>query len=251
MLTCTQPIRWRLLVLSIQTQRENSVRQLRTLRESSYVLVVPLTFVILGVSVGAFQQKGPPSGTVVIDGGTAGTVFPEWYVWQQTFLSLDVDTSQSRIPFHEELGVSEADLKVLMKEVQAFRQVRSVLAKQIAETQNSLRSQGKRAGEIEAAVDALNLDYRYKLLDGRQRIMERLSPESMLGLRSWIDQRMRGTTVHLRGRAIKNFHLPWLEHREFPLSRVSGLPRGASLPSVDRRRGPRRGRGDQRTPTLR
>ena len=45
--------------------------------------------VVLSASAGIVAQ-GLPSGTVVIDGRKNPEKFPEWYIWEQTFLRLEL-----------------------------------------------------------------------------------------------------------------------------------------------------------------
>ena len=156
----------------------------------------------------ALQRQGT-SGSLVIDGSKNPELFPEWFIWQQTFIALDRDGSNARIPVHVELGVSETEAQYLMTEVKGFQDLQAILAKQIREARSTLTAQNKPEGQIRDAIQAHELEYRYKLLEARQRIYEKLSPESMVGLRGWIDRRMSGTKAHLRGRALQYFHLPW------------------------------------------
>lgn len=150
-----------------------------------------------------FTQADP--NAKVIDGSTHPELFPEWFIWEQTFQRLGGDTSKHPVPLHRQLGVSEPELKLLLDEVRSFNQLEQALAKRLLEAKTSAIAQGASEDRIRDATQAVNLDYRYKVLDLRQRVYERLSPESLVRLRRGIDQGVRGTTVYLRGKAVEFF----------------------------------------------
>jgi hypothetical protein len=149
------------------------------------------------------------AAAVIIDGSKNPQLFPQWFIWELTFQRLSGDMTKRPIPLHRELGVTEDELKFVLDEVRSFQQIQQALAKQLRETRNAEIARGKRDDEVQDATHAVNLDYRFKVLESRQRIHERLSPESLIRLRAWIDQGIRGTKVRLRGRAVEFFKQPW------------------------------------------
>src|SRR5262245_31033675 len=154
------------------------------------------------------QAKGPPLGTVVIDGRVNPELFPEWYVWEQAFLAL-ARTNDVKETLTVGVGLSDAEAILLTAEVTQFQRRQTTLANQLAETKKSLIAQDKREVEIRDATQAVELRYRYDILEARQRLYDRLSADGILALRNWTDGRMRTTKVLLRGRAATYFRLPW------------------------------------------
>jgi hypothetical protein len=154
------------------------------------------------------QEKEPYA---VIDGSKNPDLFPQWYVWEMAFHWLDGGSTESRrpIPLHREIGISETELKFLMDQVKAFKQLQEALSKQLVETRGAAIAQGKREDDIRLATEQVNLDYRYRVLDLRQRIYDQLPTMSLIRLVAWIDPQLAGTTVHLRGRAVQFFRQPW------------------------------------------
>jgi hypothetical protein len=144
----------------------------------------------------------------VLDGAKTPELFPEWFIWELTFQSLPSSQTTRKIPPHVELGVTEAELKVLQNEVRAFKELQRNLGEKLRATRNAAVSRGKSEDQIRDATHVVNVEYRLQVLDARQRIYEQLSPESLIRLRTWIEQLIRGTQVHLRGRAVQLFREP-------------------------------------------
>jgi hypothetical protein len=168
--------------------------------------LVAVIVVTLGISIAASQQtKGPPAGTLVIDGRKGIHQFPEWFIWEQTFVSLDADQSRSRIPLNIQLGVSASDLTVLMAELKRFHEAQAILLNALRNAK--VRALGSR-GLLEPAVREAQLAYRYQLLEIKSRVITALSRKGAEGLRAWIENRLSKTKLHLRGQSIAYFGLP-------------------------------------------
>lgn len=105
--------------------------------------------------------------------------------------------------------MTEAEFKFLQNEARLFKDLERALSEKLVAARNAAASHGKGEDQIRDATHVINLEYRYKVLEAQQRIYAQLSPESLIRLRAWIDQLVRGTEVHLRGRAIKFFKEPW------------------------------------------
>ena len=180
---------------------------------------VPL--VVLCAAALSAQQRSPPCtpaipGTLVLDGAKNPELFPEWFKWEG-FLSSLVDAPRSGVvvhgvkvpPLHEQLGVSEADLGIVLNEVKHFQQIRQTMEKQVRTLNAAMKTEGKPEDEIMARVHKIDLVYRYEILDARERIHAQIAPESLTAITRVIDQRLQGTTMYLRGIAKETFRLPW------------------------------------------
>jgi len=148
---------------------------------------------------------------VVLDGSKNPDIFPEWFVWEHTLQWVGgAGAAGTRpVPLRQELGVSRTELTFLLEEVRKLKLLQVILASQLSETRTAEHGKGKSEEQIRDATETVNLAYRYKILEARQRIYDRLSPASLIRLRSWMSEIMKGTTVQLRGRAIKAFRYPW------------------------------------------
>jgi hypothetical protein len=162
------------------------------------------------VVTSAQSRLSQPSSSdeVVIDGTKNPELFPEWFIWQQTLRALDRLAATSKTPLYHGLDISGAEWTLIQQEIKVFHELQSTLEKQLLQTRKAAAAERKTEDETRDATHVVNLDYRHKVLDIGQRVSERLSPESLTRLRAWINELVRGTTVSLRGRAIKLFREP-------------------------------------------
>lgn len=147
--------------------------------------------------------------SLTIDGSKNPEMFPQWYVWELAFQQLGQESKRTRFPLQKQLGLSDAEDKIVMDEVKVFNQLTEALRKDLADTIAVTRADRKNAEQIRDATQVVELNYRYKILEGRQRIHERLPREHLTLLRAWIDDIVKGTTVFLSGRAVQFFRQPW------------------------------------------
>jgi hypothetical protein len=164
------------------------------------------------------QDKSPPvpAGTLVLDGAKNPELFPEWFKWERFFTSLVGAPLAGAVvhglklpPLHVQLGLSEGDLAIVLKEVTRFQTYRQVMETQVRDVIAAMKAQGKREDVMMAAVHQVDLVYRTHILEARQRLYGQLAPESLGAIVRDIDQRIQGTTMYLRGSAKDTFRLPW------------------------------------------
>jgi len=134
-------------------------------------------------------------------------MFPQWYVWELALHSLRNISNDVRI--QKQIGVTGEELKLLVDEVQTFNKIREKTGRELEQARTAAIAQGQKEDQIRDATHVVNLSYRYKILEGRQRIIDRLPPTHFARLRVWIDQVIKGTTVRLSGRALRDFQQPW------------------------------------------
>ena len=147
--------------------------------------------------------------SLTIDGSRNPEMFPQWYVWELAFQQLGQESKRTRFPLQKQLGLSDAEYKVVMDEVKVFNQLTETLRKELADTIAVATAARKNEEQIRDATQVVDLNYRYKILEGRQRIHDQLPRERLTLLRAWIDDIVRGTTVFLSGRAVRFFRQPW------------------------------------------
>lgn len=149
-----------------------------------------------------------PGEVVIIDGSKGIEQFPEWYAWELLFHSLGRTHLSEKALLHERLGLSLSELDLLMTERKRFLDNEVELANKLKETRSRLQATGKDEEEIRDATLNVNLEYRFRILEARERLLQQLSPDGYLSLRGWLSKQLAGTTVQLRARAIKEFRLP-------------------------------------------
>jgi hypothetical protein len=155
------------------------------------------------------------AGTLVLDGAKHPELFPEWFRWEGFFTSL-VGAPLSGVvvhgmklpPLHEQLGLIEADLAIVLNEGKGFQQYRQEMEAQVRSLNARMKAEGKREKDIIAAVHQVDLTYRYKILDASDRLHAQLSADSLAAVTRRIDQQVQGTTMYLRGSAKETFQLP-------------------------------------------
>jgi hypothetical protein len=149
----------------------------------------------------------PATKAVVIDGSKNPELFPEWFVWERIFDSIGSGAISRASP--RSLGISEPEFTLLTTQAKMFRYARDKAEKQIADTIADLRAKKTKEDEIRNATIEIELQYRHHILDARHQIYEHFSPEGLQNIRKLANTLLAVTTMHLRGRAVEYFHLPW------------------------------------------
>jgi hypothetical protein len=154
--------------------------------------------------------QGGQSEPQVIDGSKNPELFPEWYIWEMLFERLPptAPAEQEKINHYSRLGLTNSEIQTLVREVRAFGRSKEILSQQLRTTRAALTASKKSESDIRDATQEVNLQYRYRILDARNRIYEELSPASIEKLRKFAYQLVAGTTVYLRGRAVEFFFIP-------------------------------------------
>jgi hypothetical protein len=162
----------------------------------------------LGTVAGAWCDIQSPTQAVVIDGSKNPELFPEWYVWERVFEWLPSGATPPR-GGGDELQISTTNYSILAREVKAYHESKQRLERELKERTAAFTAQGRTADQIDDAQRALEMEYRYRILDGRARVYRDLPSPALQNLRAWANERLRGVSVHLRGRTAGQFRLPW------------------------------------------
>jgi hypothetical protein len=126
---------------------------------NSIGLVVLLSFLPCGIATiqGRTAQK-----EVVIDDSKTPERFPEWFIWEGVFQTLE---GQSRPgTTSNALGVSEAEYAVLLKLTRRFSQNRERTEEQLITRRAALIAAKKNENEIRDAEIETELQYRHQIL---------------------------------------------------------------------------------------
>lgn len=144
----------------------------------------------------------------IIDGSKNPELLPQWFVWQETFRTIVVHPDREKL--EKEVGLTDDEFKFLLGEQAAHSKRETSLATQLRTTGEALRTQGLPPERIAGDLAALDFDYRWQVLYARQRIHDKLSPESLARLEQWIYRHViSAAKVHLSGSAVQRFFSPW------------------------------------------
>lgn len=146
------------------------------------------------------------SRRLTIDGSKNPELFPEWFFWQTGLEALQVPP-MPQMPRHKQIGVSEADLKILLRESAAFKDYERILTRELRASRAALK--GKDEDTQQDAFREINLQYRHRILESRARVYAETSADGLKAFRKWVMDRLHGTTIYLSGRTLEYFHLPW------------------------------------------
>ncbi len=137
----------------------------------------------------------PAGKMVVIDGSRNPSDIPEHALWRHCFYKLAHAKRLNATDYIDSIGLSREDLAQVLK-----------TAEQQAARDDAC------AKRIEAQPDAsqeITLDCRYRDLEARGRLLERMSPEGREQLRIWGDGIRRGMTVYWPAKDIEQFKRPY------------------------------------------
>jgi hypothetical protein len=166
--------------------------------------------------VGAQSQGEARSETgmmrLSLDGSQNPWAFPEWFVWERTFeyLSRISKADENLKRLRGSTRLTEVEFERLMAEVASQAQRQQRLVDKLRPIADSLRAQGKPPLEIIAELAPLTIDDRWAILDGRERLYQTISADSMFDLRQWIITFVvQPTKLILYGPEAEWFYVPW------------------------------------------
>lgn len=175
-----------------------------------FLLAIALNVTPCWCVEGAHAPQVAPKAadSLVLDGAKNPELFPEWYVWELVFQRIARGAFHSKEPIHAQLGINAREFVLIEQETALFENYEKALETKLRDTRSALKAKGKSEDEIRDATHEHNMEYRYKVLEARDRVVRGLSTESNQRIREWINRQLAGTKVHLSGRAAKVFHLP-------------------------------------------
>lgn len=174
----------------------------------NFMVVAVICSAPLRASIAVTVQSGQPK-TLIIDGSKNPELFPQWFAWETFFQSWPMEYGRRATLLRQELGLSDQEVAYLQTEVKRFRDAEGRLKRELRSTRVDLLARGKSEDQIRDATKEINLRYRHEVLDGRGRVFATLKPESFKRVVEWIDGRLKGTTIRLRGRTLEYFQQPW------------------------------------------
>ena len=141
--------------------------------------------VVLTLCCAAAAQSIPP-GFVEIDGAKNPEQIPEHLMWSTGFETIGFLTGKgitSEGPLTR-LQLSPADQKLLTEEVGRFKERRAECHQTGLRIQSAMK--GQEVQKIEEAMKANTLECRTTMLESKDRLLTRMSPEGAAALATWM-----------------------------------------------------------------
>lgn len=149
---------------------------------------------------GAQQTTAPaPAQTtdpdmLLIDGKKNPEMIPQWQMWESALDFIAAAQKAGGVVLDEELQFSDDDMALLYAEAAAQQERWNAHKKKVFTELEPLLAKMKRE-DVLPMNRAMILEYRRQVLDGSQRLLQRLSPEARVALPRWVEQRKAFITL--------------------------------------------------------
>ena len=165
---------------------------------------------IAALSLPALPGQATPASNpldiVEIDGSKNPALIPEYLVWEHGFGGLAIIKDRDMKPAMATLALSPRDAELVFKEAgaQATRDRRR------GEHEKARREAlaGAKPAELAAALHDVILEYRWEVLDARDRLLASLSPEGQVELIRWMNERRTHITAFVPRSELDFFRQP-------------------------------------------
>lgn len=158
--------------------------------------MIVLTMMLL-ISGGAFQVSPilrAPHDIILIDGRKNPELIPEYVLWEHGFGGLAMIKENDMKPAIDSLHLSPSDFALVWKEAgqQRHREEESMALQR--QRRQALAARGLKPAEWVPELRELILEYRWSVLNARDRLLAAMSPEGQVTLLAWIEQRRANIT---------------------------------------------------------
>ncbi len=143
-----------------------------------------------------------------IDGKATPEKIPQWTAWEAAFDLLAAGKRAGGIKLDAELQLSAADKALLYAEAMANQERWNAHKREVLTELEPLVGKMDRE-DLMRRNRAMILEYRQRVLDGSERLLQRLSPEGRAWLLSWVEQRKAGITLTIAKSELDFFRRPY------------------------------------------
>jgi hypothetical protein len=174
------------------------------------VLLTMAFLFFAGIQASAAQQtsNSPDSEMINIDGKKNPELIPQWKAWEAAFELLAAGKRAGGQVLDEELQLSPADKALVYAEAASNQERWSAHKRRVLTELEPLLKTMKRE-DLLPKNRALILDYRQQVLDGSQRLLQRLSPEGRAWLPLWVEQLKRVVTLTIPKSELDFYRRPY------------------------------------------
>jgi hypothetical protein len=149
-----------------------------------------------------------PKGMIRIDGAKTPELIPQWLLWREAFLTLAL-TKPPPSGFWEPLeALTPEESDLLYRECLAQRERNAQLEKIILPEQKRLEAAGEDWPVVMQKLQALEEQWRWTILEARDRVLNGLSPESREVLLNEIDSYRRDIASVMPEADLEHFKRP-------------------------------------------
>ena len=159
------------------------------------LLFAALLFFIQSDVQSAQTTSGSPDPELVeINGKTNPEKIPQWKAWEAALDLLAAGKRSQGQVLDSQLQLSDADKVLVYAEAVKNEERWNAHKKEVLTELEPLVGKMNRE-DLMRRNRAMILDYRQKVLDGSERLLERLSPEGRAWLLSWVELRKASITL--------------------------------------------------------
>jgi hypothetical protein len=154
-------------------------------------------------------ERAPlPKGMIRIDGAKNPELIPQWLLWREAFAILYL-TKPPPSAFWEALdGLTTEERDLLYRECVAQREYYKRLEPTVTAEQKRLQAAGEEPKVLKAKLQERELEWRWTILKGRDRVLEALSPESRELLLAEIERYRTGISSVMPDEDLEHFNRP-------------------------------------------
>lgn len=149
-------------------------------------LALLVLLVLSAQTVPPVNARAVPPGWIVIDGSKTPDQIPEhvaWYSGFETIVTLVEKGITERGPLTE-LTLSDADWKLVLEEAGSARERRMTCHVRGGRLRQAMK--GADAEKIVEALKEVTLDCRVRLLESKDQLLARMTPEGAAALTAWM-----------------------------------------------------------------
>jgi Spy/CpxP family protein refolding chaperone len=170
--------------------------------------VVAVAAISAAQTAGPWHGRGGANSTEIIeiDGGKTPELIPEYLLWEHGFGGLAIIKERQMTPALESLALSAED---------AARVFGEAAAQADRERRRSERERARRTAlaaakpsDLAAALRDVILDYRWDVLNARDRLLDSLTPEGRTELLRWMSERRTHITAYVPKGELDFFRQP-------------------------------------------
>jgi hypothetical protein len=126
---------------------------------------------------------------IEINGRTNPELIPEYVLWEFGFGGLALIKEKNMTVAIDSLGLSAADLALVWKEASLQRDREEQSMTRQRRQRELSKAQGASQQELTAALQKIVLDYRWSVLEARDRLVAAMSAEGQASLLAWMELR--------------------------------------------------------------
>jgi hypothetical protein len=161
------------------------------------MLLIPCAALLLvsGVLAPQPSQYAAAKDIIHIDGQKNPELIPEYVLWEHGFGGLAIIKEQNLLVALASLPLSPEDLALVWKEAALQKAREEHSATEQRKRRDALKAQGVKPGQLLLELQKVILDYRWSVLDARDRLLAAMTPEGQAVLVAWVEARRAKITA--------------------------------------------------------